>query len=129
LSYLHKVGFPQLTSNPTYYIICVDRQVNRYMGTIIRDEKLIKIAENVKPDAKRRVYLPKVLLKQGISYHIYTNSIGQIILDPQVSISASEAWLFENQSALASVDKGMTESANCRVKDRGSFAGYTRDAL
>ena len=98
------------------------------MVPIIRDEKLTKIADSVKPDAKRRVYLPKVLLREGITYHMYTNSVGQIVLDPQITISASEAWLFEKKTALASVDKGMTESANGRVIDRGSFAKYTKDA-
>ncbi len=99
------------------------------MGTIIKDEKLIKIADSVKPDAKRRLYLPKVLLREGITYHIYANSVGQIVLDPQITISASEAWLFENKTALASVDKGMTELANGQLIDRGSFARYTKDAL
>jgi hypothetical protein len=99
------------------------------MGTIIKDEKLTKIADSVKPDAKRRVYLPKVLLSEGISYHIYANSLGQIVLDPQITIPASEAWLFENKTALASVDKGISESANGQVTNRGSFARYIKDAL
>ena len=98
------------------------------MLSIIRDEKLTKIADSVKPDSKRRVCLPKALLREGITYHIYSNSIGQIILDPQITISASEAWLFENKTALASVDKGMAESTDGRVIDRGSFAKYTKDA-
>jgi hypothetical protein len=98
------------------------------MVPIIRDEKLTKIAESVKPDKKRRVHLPKVLGGEGISYHIYTNSIGQIVLDPQVTIPASEAWLFEDKTALALVDRGMVESANGQVIDRGSFAKYTKDA-
>lgn len=99
------------------------------METIIKDEKLVKIADSVKPDAKRRVYLPKVLLREGVSYHIYANSLGQIVLDPQITISASEAWLFENKTALASVDQGMIESAKGKVINRGSFAKYTKDAL
>lgn len=98
------------------------------MGIIIKDEKLTKIADSVKPDAKRRVYLPKVLIREGVTYHIYANSVGQIVLDPQITISASEAWLFENKTALASVDKGMAESAKEQVIDRGSFSGYTKDA-
>lgn len=98
------------------------------MATIIRDSKLTKIADSVKPDAKRRVCIPKILLREGISYHIYTNRVGQIILDPQITISASEAWLFENKEALASVDKGMAESTNGQTIDRGSFAKYTKHA-
>jgi hypothetical protein len=99
------------------------------MATILRDENLTKIADSVKPDTKRRVYLPKVLLKEGITYHIYTNSSGQIILDPQITIRVAEAWLFENKTALASVDKGMIESRNGQVIERGSFAKNKKDAL
>ena len=99
------------------------------MASIMRDEKLTKIADSVKPDSKRRVSIPKGLLKEGLTYHIYTNSAGQIILDPQITISASEVWLFENKKALTSVDNGFTEASDGRVIDRGSFAKYTKDAL
>jgi hypothetical protein len=98
------------------------------MATIIKDEKLIKIADSVKPDTKRRVYLPKGFLREGVTYHIYANSVGQIVLDPQVTLPASEAWLFESKTALASVDKGMIESAKGQIIDRGSFSRYTKDA-
>jgi hypothetical protein len=60
---------------------------------------------------------------------MYTNISGQIILDPQITISASEAWLFENKSALTAVDKGMIESINGQVVDRGSFAKHNEDVL
>jgi len=82
----------------------------------------------VKPDAKKRVVLPKVLVGEGITYHIYVNSVGQIVLDPQVTIPASELWLFENKEALASIDRGMAESMNGQVIKRGSFAKYVKDA-
>ena len=96
------------------------------MVPIIKDEKLTKIADSVKPDAKRRVHLPKIASGEGITYHIYTNSAGQIILDPQVTIPASEAWLFKDKAALESADRGMAESAAGRVKNRGSFAKYNK---
>lgn len=69
----------------------------------------------MKPDAKKRVVLPKGLVVEGITYHIYSNSIGQIILDPQVTIPASEAWLFNNPDALASVQRGLSDAAQGRV--------------
>jgi len=96
--------------------------------TIIRNTEFTGIAKSVKPDAKKRVVLPAVLVKEDITYHIYTNSAGQIILDPQVTIPASEAWLFEDKNALASVDRGMVESANGQLINRGSFAKYAKDA-
>ncbi len=72
--------------------------------------------------------LPKALIKEGITYHIYINSVGQIVLDPQVTIPASELWLFENKEALASVDRGMAESMDGQAINRGSFAKYIKDA-
>ena len=106
------VGFTQLIYVPHRLYNTGRLLVNtgEEMGSILKDENLTKIADSVKPDAKRRVYLPGIVLKEGISYHIYSNSLGQIVLDPQITIPTSEAWLFENKAALATVDKGMTES-------------------
>jgi hypothetical protein len=95
------------------------------MVTIIRESDLQRVAESVKPDAKNRVHLPKVLVTKGVTYHIYSTSTGQIVLDPQVTIPASELWLFENKAALALVDRGMLEE---QVINRGSFAKYIKDA-
>ena len=69
----------------------------------------------MKPDAKKRIVLPKVTVQKGITYHIYSNSIGQIVLDPQVTIPASEAWLFNDSDALASVRRGLSDAAQGRV--------------
>ncbi|OGO06035.1 MAG: hypothetical protein A2Z76_03990 [Chloroflexi bacterium RBG_13_56_8b] len=98
------------------------------MVTTIRESDLQRVAESVRPDAKNRVHLPKVLLAKGVTYHIYSTSTGQIVLDPQITIPASEAWIFEDKHALSLVDRGMAESANGQVIDRGSFAKYTKDA-
>ena len=85
------------------------------MTMIIKDKDFKRVSESVKPDAKKRVLLPKSQVREGITYHIYSNSIGQIILDPQVTIPASEAWLFNNPTALASVRKGLSDAAKGRV--------------
>ena len=85
------------------------------MVDIIRDRELKRIAEGVKPDSKKRVVLPKSLVGKGITYHIYINSLGQIVLDPQVTISASEAWLFNNPDAMASVRRGLSDAAQGKV--------------
>lgn len=98
------------------------------MVNIIKNTDFTGIAKSVKPDAKKRVVLPAVLVREGVTYHIYANSVGQIVLDPQVTIPASEAWLFENKDALALVDRGMAESANGQLIKRGSFAKYVKDA-
>ena len=85
------------------------------MTTIIKDINFKRVAEGVKPDAKKRVVLPKISVQEGITYHIYSNSIGQIILDPQVTIPASEVWLFNNPDALASVWRGLFDAAQGQV--------------
>lgn len=95
------------------------------MAIIIRDTELTRIPGSVKPDSKKRVVLPKFLVGEDIIYHVYSNSAGQIVLDPQVTIPASEVWIFENKDALALVDKGMLESTRI---NRGSFAEYVRNA-
>ena len=50
---------------------------------------------------------------------------GRIILEPQVSIPASEAWLFRNKRALESVARGLDQIADAKVI--GSFAEYVDD--
>jgi hypothetical protein len=98
------------------------------MATIIKDENLIKVGKAIMPDSRKRVILPKTVVQQGISYFVYYNSVGQIVLDPQVNIPASELWLFENRDILASIDKGMVESLEGKTMNRGSFGKYVKDA-
>ncbi len=98
------------------------------MVTTIKVIDFKVISKNVKPDIKNRVVLPSALVQDGIFYHISHNSIGQILLDPQVTIPASELWIFANKDILASIDKGMAESANGQVINRGSFAKYIKNA-
>ncbi len=83
----------------------------------IKDNNFQVIADSIKPDAKKRVVLPKVLNEPGVTYRVYSNSIGQIILDPQVSIPASELWLYQNPEALAAVKRGLEDAAQGRVSE------------
>ena len=85
------------------------------MATIIRDSNLKRIPGSLKPDSKRRVVLPDSLVGEDIIFHIYSNNLGQIVLDPQVTIPASELWLFENKEALASVKRGLSDAAKGKV--------------
>ena len=82
---------------------------------IIKDTGFQRVAGSIKPDAKNRVVLPKIQVPEGVTYHIYSNSFGQIVLDPQVTIPASEAWLFNNPEALALVRKGLADAAQGKV--------------
>ena len=87
------------------------------IDTIVKDGAFEKKADSVKPDVKRRVVLHGVQIEQGVTYHVYANSTGQILLDPQVTIPASEIWLFKNAEALASVMRGLADAAEGRVSE------------
>lgn len=82
---------------------------------VIRDTVFEKVADSVKPDAKRRVVLQSIHIEEGTTYHIYKNRMGQIVLDPQVTIPASEVWLFKNPEALTSVMQGLADAKRGRV--------------
>ena len=85
------------------------------MAAIIRNPNFTRVSRGVKPDAKKRVILPKELVGEDVIYHIYSNASGQILLDPQVTIPASEAWVFNNPHILAQVKQGLTDAAEGRV--------------
>lgn len=87
------------------------------MVAIIKNSDFKGVARNVKPDAKKRVVLPKALVLEDVTYHIYCNSLGQIVLDPQVSIPASEVWLFKDPEAVASVRRGLADAAKGKVSE------------
>jgi len=82
---------------------------------IIKDGKFRKIASNIKPDLKKRVVLSKAPIAEGVTYHVYSNEMGQIILDPQVSIPASELWLYKNEQARETVVKGLKEASTGKI--------------
>ncbi|MBA7486429.1 hypothetical protein ES707_21988 [subsurface metagenome] len=82
---------------------------------LIRDKVVTMVAGGVKLDSKKRLVLSKANVQEGIIYHIYRNRFGQIILDPQVTIPASEAWLFNNPEAIASVRQGLSDAAQGKV--------------
>jgi hypothetical protein len=69
------------------------------------DENLKRNPGTVKPGSRKRVVLP------------------------QVTVPASELWLFENKAALASVYKGLEESKNGQVTACDSFAKYVKDEI
>jgi len=86
------------------------------MIDLIKNSDFRIAADCVRPDTKKRIVLPKTVMRDGVVfYHIYSNKLGQIILDPQVTIPASEAWLFNNPDALASVRRGLSDAAQDNV--------------
>jgi len=97
------------------------------MATGIKDRNLVRVGKPVTADSRKRVVLPKAVAQEGVTYFVYHNSVGQIVLDPQASIPASELWIFENKDILASIDRGMRESLDGKTVKRGSFAKHVNE--
>jgi hypothetical protein len=83
------------------------------------------ITEFSQPDSKKRLSLG-VAMGESTAFNIYRNELGQLLLDPVKTIPVAEAWLFENSAAIASVKKGLRESASGQLHDRGSFAKFVK---
>jgi hypothetical protein len=82
---------------------------------IIKNDRFRRVATNVKPDSKKRIIISKACLPDEVTYHIYCNEIGQIILDPQISIPTSEIWLYNNPEAREAVAVGLREAAEGKI--------------
>jgi hypothetical protein len=93
---------------------------------VIKSDDFRLISEFAQPDAKKRLSLGQAV-SGSTAYNIYTNSLGQLILDPVKAIPASEMWLYENPQALASVKQGLRESAQGMRVYRGSFARHAKE--
>jgi len=79
--------------------------------------------KTVRPDGKGRITLGK-LTKDFSGYTLKESADGIIVLEPLIEVPAKEAWLFKNKAALASVQKGLKQSAAGKTKSLGSFAKY-----
>jgi hypothetical protein len=86
------------------------------------------VARDVRPDSRNRVALGRALDDLGdASFTVYKDAEGRIILEPHVSIPASEAWLFRNPEAIGSVRRGLEEAAAGKAKAGRSFARFAED--
>ena len=79
----------------------------------------------VRLDQKKRISLTRFIPKEGIdSFKITVEDSGRIILEPLAEIPSRELWLYQNPEALASVKRGLKQSAEGKTRSRGSFAKY-----
>lgn len=76
----------------------------------------------VHPDARGRLTLGSAA--RDADYRVFVNERGQILLDPVVPIPASEAWLWENPSLRASMDRALREAEAGEFEDLGSFSEF-----
>ncbi len=96
------------------------------MDDLIKDSRFELVTEIQKPDAKKRLSLGLALEESAAAYNIYRNALGQIVLDPVKAVPLHETWLYESPAALASIKRGLKESAEGKRIHRGSFAKYSR---
>ncbi len=95
---------------------------------LLKDADFEQVTE-ARVDSKNRVALGKVLSLSVSSYRIYRNRVGQIILDPMVTIPAYEAWLFKNKKAMEHVQAGLEDLRKGRiVKAKEDYSKYLNDA-
>ena len=96
-------------------------------NSIVKNSQFEEIAE-VKVDSKNRITLGKNKVMKIHIYKVYRNTIGQIILDPQVTIPAHEQWLFKNKKAAKMVQAGLEDAKQGRlVKAPEDYSKYVDD--
>lgn len=86
-----------------------------------------RVAKALKPDERNRICIGKILSEEEVLYDVYTNDLGQIILDPVVTIPVCEAWIFKNKDVMDSIERGLKESKEGKTKYLGSFAKYAKE--
>lgn len=94
---------------------------------IIKDQRFEIVAQGLAPDNKRRLSLGKALADASVTFNLYVNKLGQIILDPQKTIPAHEAWIFEDPKTLNSIKRGLKQAAKGQTKNLGSFARHAEE--
>jgi hypothetical protein len=88
----------------------------------IASQDFREIKNDVHTDARGRLTLGAVAKEK--KYKVFVNDMGQILLDPVVSIPERELWLWQNAEALDSVKCGLKQSAEGQGRSLGSFAQY-----
>lgn len=83
--------------------------------------------KTLRPDSKGRITLGN-LVGGASCFRAHRDKKGRIILEPLVEVPALEAWLWKNPAAMNAVQKGLKDSAEGNLIDRGSFARYADEA-
>jgi len=92
---------------------------NAATKTIHINEDFIAL-DNRSLDSKKRITLGAIWFDKTVqpikSFQVYQNKDGDILLRPEVSIPAREAWVYENPKVFASLRKGLQEAAMSKGK-------------
>lgn len=84
------------------------------------------ISDFARPDTKKRLSLG-ALHHIVSSYAIFQSPNGEVLLKPVEVVPANEAWLHRNPAALASVKRGLQQSAEGKTRSLGSFAKFAKE--
>ena len=68
-------------------------------------------------EAKKRIVVGSIVAEpvEGVRYRVFKNDLGQILLDPVKSVSAYEAWIYENPDRIASIKRGIQQAEARKV--------------
>lgn len=81
------------------------------------------IRSDVRSDDRGRVTIgPEVI--GDTQYRALVNQMGQIVLDPVITVPAREYWLLQNPEALASVVRGVEQAKRGELGTFPSFASF-----
>jgi len=84
-------------------------------ASILKDHNFEKLSKrSVRPDSRKRVVLP-LSITEDISFDVYRNKVGQIILDPKKEIPASQAWFWENPQNMKDFEESIADIRAGRV--------------
>lgn len=80
------------------------------------------VGKIVRSDSRGRIPLgPRATDKD---FRVEYGEDGTISLIPVIFIPEREAWLYENERAIAQVRAGLADAAEGRVREAGSFVEY-----
>src|ERR1700687_668164 len=66
---------------------------------------------------------------EDLHFQVYVNSAGQVLLDPALTVPVREMWLYRNPAALKKVRQGLSQAAQGKLRDLGSFAKYADEEI
>ena len=84
------------------------------------------IRSDVRSDDRGRVTIgPEIV--GDTQYRALVNQLGQIVLDPVITVPAREYWLLQNPEDMASVVRGVEQAKRGELGTFPSFAGFIDD--
>lgn len=81
-------------------------------------------------DTRKRISLSKFLPKKSNIHSVIAHKEGnKIILELMAEIPADESWIYENPKVINSIQKGIKEAKEGKLRDRPSYAKFANDEI